>query len=109
MSPSIRSIVVPVSDLEAARAVYGAVLGSPHTDTPYYVGYDVDGFEVSLAPGRPTTAPVANVDVDDLDAAREGLLAAGASEVSEPREVAPGVRVCVLADPDGNLLGLREG
>ena len=52
MSPTIRSLVVPVSDLDAAKSVYTALLGSPHTDQPYYVGYNVDGFEVSLAPGE---------------------------------------------------------
>ena len=52
MSPTIRSLVIPVSDLDAAKAVYTALLGAPHTDQPYYVGYNVDGFEVALAPGR---------------------------------------------------------
>jgi len=57
MSPTIRSLVVPVSDLDAAKAVYTALLGSPHTDQPYYVGYNVDGFEVSLAPGEAAGGP----------------------------------------------------
>ena len=50
MSPTIRSLVIPVSDLEAAKAVYTALLGAPHTDQPYYVGYNVDGFEIGLGP-----------------------------------------------------------
>ena len=107
MSPTIRSVVVPVSDLEAAKSVYTALLGAPHTDQPYYVGYNVDGFEVSLAPGGAGGGPVANVDVDDLDGTRATLLAAGATERDAPREVAPGMRVCVLADADGNPIGLR--
>lgn len=105
--PAIRSLVVPVSDLEAAKAVYTALHGEPHTDQPYYVGYNVDGFEVSLTPNQAASGPVAYADVDDLDATRETLLAAGATEVSAPQQVAPGMRVCVLADPDGNPVGLR--
>ena len=50
MSPTIRSVVIPVSDLDATKAVYTALLGSPHTDEPYYVGYNVNGFEVALNP-----------------------------------------------------------
>lgn len=50
MSPTIRSLMIPVSDLEAAKALYTALLGSPHTDESYYVGYNVDGFEVDLNP-----------------------------------------------------------
>ncbi len=108
MSPTIRSLVIPVSDLDAAKAVYTALLGAPHTDQPYYVGYNVDGFEVGLNPGDDTAVgPVAFADVEDLDAARATLLAAGATERSAPREVAPEARVCVLSDADGNPIGLR--
>ncbi len=107
MSPTIRSLVVPVSDLNTAKAVYTALLGEPHTDQPYYVGYNVTGFEVALAPGDVAGGPVAYADVDDLDATRATLLAAGATERSAPRQVAPEARVCVLADSDGNPIGLR--
>jgi len=107
MGSTIRSLVVPVSDLDAAKAVYTALLGAPHTDAPYYVGYNVDGFEVGLAPGDVAGGPVAYADVDDLDATRATLLEAGAAERSAPRRVAPETRVCVLADGDGNPIGLR--
>jgi predicted enzyme related to lactoylglutathione lyase len=107
MSPTIRSLVIPVSDLDAAKAVYTALLGAPHTDQPYYVGYDVNGFEVSLAPGEAVEGPVAYADVEDLDETRAALLAAGATERNAPRKVAPEARVCVLADADGNPIGLR--
>ncbi len=108
MSPTFRSLVVSVSNLNAAKAVYGVLLGEPHTDQPYYVGYNVNGFEVALAP-RGDTPPgsVAYADVEDLDGVRARLLAAGATERSAPRQVAPGVRVCVLGDRDGNPIGLR--
>ena len=110
MSPTIRSLVIPVSNLDAAKAVYSTLLGSPHTDQPYYVGYNVDGFEVALAPGAPEASaggPVAYADVEDLDATRAALLEAGATERDAPRQVAPEARVCVLLDADGNPFGLR--
>ncbi len=107
MTLAIRSVVVPVSDIDAAKAVYTALLGEPHTDQPYYVGYNVGGFEVALAPGDTAGGPVAYADVDDLDGVRERLLAAGATERTAPRQVAPATRVCVLADADGNPIGLR--
>ena len=107
MNPTIRSLVIPVSDLDAAKAVYAALLGAPHTDQPYYVGYNVAGFEVGLAPSDVAGGPVVYADVEDLDATRATLLAAGATERSAPRQVAPEARVCVLADADGNPIGLR--
>ena len=106
MSPVIRSLVIPVSDLDAAKAVYTALLGSPHTDESYYVGYNINGFEVGLNPAG-GGGPVAFVDVDDLDTTRDILLAAGATGRDAPRQVAPEVRICVLADTDGNPIGLR--
>jgi predicted enzyme related to lactoylglutathione lyase len=107
MSPAIRSLVIPVSNLDAAKTVYTALLGAPDTDQPYYVGYNVAGFEVALAPGDVAGGPVAYADVEDLDATRATLIAAGATERSAPRQVAPEARVCVLADADGNPIGLR--
>jgi predicted enzyme related to lactoylglutathione lyase len=107
MSPTIRSLVIPVSDLDAAKAVYGALLGTPHTDESYYVGYNVNGFEVSLNPAGDGGGSVTFADVEDLDAAREAVLAAGATERDAPRQVAAEARICVLVDPDGNPIGLR--
>ncbi len=108
MSPAIRSLVVSVSDVAAAKAVYTALLGEPHTDQPYYVGYNAQGFEVAVVPrGDDGAGPVAFADVEDLDGVRARLLAAGATERSAPRQVAPGARVCVLEDGDGNPIGLR--
>lgn len=107
MSSTIRSLVIPVSDLDATKAVYSTLLGTPHTDEPYYVGYNVGGFEVALNPAGAGGGPVAFADVEDLDATRAALLAAGATERDAPRQVAPDARVCVLADPDGNPIGLR--
>src|SRR5215813_4262463 len=95
MSPTIRSLVIPVSDTNATKAVYTALLGAPHTDEPYYVGYNVDGFEVGLTPGDVAGGPVAYADVEDLDGTRATLVAAGAAERSAPQQVAPDVRVCV--------------
>ena len=105
---AMNTLIYPVTDLSSAKAVFTTLLGTePHTDQPYYVGYNVNGFEVSLAPGRGAGGPVAYADVEDLDAVRESLLAAGATERDAPNQVAPGMRVCVLLDADGNPIGLR--
>jgi len=45
--------------------------------------------------------------VDDIDAACERLVAAGAQVVWEPRDAPqPGARMAFLRDPDGNLIEL---
>ena len=75
----LQSIVYPV-DLEAAKAVYAALLGQPHTDQPYYVGFNVDGQEIGLNPHghqQGMTGPVGYWQVDDT-AAVDALVAAAA-------------------------------
>jgi predicted enzyme related to lactoylglutathione lyase len=107
MSVTIQSTVIPVSDLAAAKAVYGVLYGDPHTDTPYYVGYNVSGFEIALTPADVSGGPVTYADVDDLDAAHAALIEAGGKERTAPMKVAPQSRVSVVDDPDGNPIGLR--
>jgi predicted enzyme related to lactoylglutathione lyase len=107
MSTTIGSLVIPVGDLDSAKAIYTTLFGQPHTDEAYYVGYNVNGFEIGLNPAGGTPGPVAFADVEDLDAVRASLLQAGATEQSAPRQVAPTARICVLVDADGNPIGLR--
>jgi predicted enzyme related to lactoylglutathione lyase len=107
MSVKIFSLLFPVSDIAATKAVYVALFGAPHMDTPYYVGFKADGVEVGLTPQADLAlGPVAYVAVEDLDGTKEKLVAAGAKERVAPRQVAPGMRVCVLEDKDGNPIGL---
>jgi predicted enzyme related to lactoylglutathione lyase len=106
VSTTVHSVVIPVTDLAAAKAIYTPLFGEPHTDMPFYVGYNVGGFEIALNPANETEGPVVFTNVDEVDTTRQTLLDAGATEVIAPREVAPGNRITVLADKDGNLFGL---
>lgn len=110
--PGFTTIVAPVRDLTAAKAIYTALLGvEPHTDEDFYVGYNVDGCEFGLNPAgfdQGETGPLALVDVDDVRATIETLVAAGAEVVSEPADVGGGAKIAVLADADGNRFGLRS-
>jgi predicted enzyme related to lactoylglutathione lyase len=108
----IKIVLHPVSDVDAAKAVYGALLGiAPQADSPYYVGFDVGGQHIGLLPnGGPQgmTSPVAYWEVDDIEAKLDEVTAAGAT-VNEPvREVGEGRRVASFTDPDGNVLGLVQ-
>lgn len=103
-------VVIPVKDLDAAKKIYATWLGTePHTDTPYYAGYNVGGVEIGLNPNgyaMGMTGPTVVASVEDLDAARADLLAAGATEISPPQPAGPGQRHCTLADADGNPIGI---
>jgi predicted enzyme related to lactoylglutathione lyase len=108
----IKTVLHPVSDLAAAKAVYTALLGvEPQADSDYYVGYDVAGQHIGLVPkGGPQemASPVAYWHVSDLDAKLAEMTAAGATVKEAAHAVGGGRRVASVADPDGNVLGLLQ-
>jgi predicted enzyme related to lactoylglutathione lyase len=109
----LASIVHPVRDLDAAKAVHTALLGTgPHTDQPYYVGFNVGGVEIGLDPHghqKGLTAPVPYIRVADLDAALAEVQQAGATLAGAPQDVGGGTRIATVTDADGNTLGLIQG
>ena len=108
----IKTVLHPVSDLAAAKAVYTALLGvQPQADAPYYVGYDVEGQHIGLVPGggpQGMTSPVAYWHVPDIEAKLAEVTAAGATVKESPRDVGNGRLVASFTDPDGNVLGLIQ-
>ena len=111
MADKFAAIVYPVKDLDKAKAVFTALLGAtPAQDEPYYVGWTVDGQNIGLNPrgfDQGMTGPVPYVDVADLPARIDALVAAGATLAQEPTDVGGGVRIATVLDPDGNVIGLR--
>ena len=108
----IKTVLHPVSDLEKAKAVYSALLGTPpQHDAPYYVGFDVAGQHIGLVPGgaaQGMTSPVAYWHVPDIEAKLAEVTAAGGTVTEAPHEVGGGRQVASFTDPDGNVLGLLQ-
>ncbi|WP_103352811.1 VOC family protein [Amycolatopsis sp. CA-128772] len=108
----IKTVLHPVTDLAAAKAVYTALLGTgPQADAPYYVGYDVEGQHIGLVPDgaqQGMTGPVAYWHVDDIEAKLAEVTAAGATVKDAPKDVGNGRLVATFADADGNVLGVLQ-
>ena len=108
----IKTVLHPVSDLAAAKAVYTALLGvAPQADAPYYVGFEAAGQHIGLVPGggpQAMTSPVAYWHVADIEAKLADVTAAGASVKEPVRDVGGGRLVATFTDPDGNVLGLLQ-
>lgn len=108
----IKTVLHPVSDLAAAKAVYAALLGTqPQADGPYYVGFDVAGQHIGLVPGggpQHMTSPVAYWHVSDIEAKLAEVTAAGATVNEAAHDVGGGRLVATFTDPDGNVLGLLQ-
>ncbi|NUR07298.1 MAG: glyoxalase [Nocardioidaceae bacterium] len=108
----MRTVITPVHDLAAATSLYGALLGEPVMNEPYYVQFvGPDGQQVGLDPNghrKGLTGPVGYWHVDDMDAAVKALVEAGASEKDAPSDVGGGRLVATLTDADGNPIGLIQ-
>ena len=110
----LRSGIYHVADLQSAKAWYSQVLETqPYFDEPFYVGFDVGGYELGLNPDTSTIRPGAGGTmlywgVENADSALARLLELGAEQVEPVTDVGGGIRHAVVKDPFGNLLGVIE-
>lgn len=106
---------IAVSDLDAAKAFYGAVLQRTlTTDTmgPNPIAMlpfddDTPGIGGHLYPGKPSHdgATIHLIVSDSLDAARERVISAGGTVESPDVQIPPG-HFFYARDLDGNSIGL---
>jgi predicted enzyme related to lactoylglutathione lyase len=107
----LRTAIYPVKDLEAAKAWYSTVVGhAPYFDQPFYVGFDVGGFELGLVPdGTPgTSGPQPLWGVANAADALARLITLGAEVLDVLQDVGEGIRVAAVLDPFGNRLAIIE-
>ena len=113
MIQGLRTVVYHVEDLDRAKAWYTDLLGvKPYFDEPFYVGFNVGGFELALDPDMNGITRgnnlVAYWGVKEIDAAYKRALELGAVKHTEVLDVGAGIRVATVLDPFGNLFGLIE-
>ena len=110
----LRTVIYHVPDLPRAKAWYSAAFGvQPYFDEPFYVGFSVGGYELGLDPATKGTPPgpggtVAYWGVQNVEAAVQDFIQAGASLKAPVQDVGGDIRVATIADPFGNLVGLIE-
>ena len=110
----LRTVIYAAPDLARSKAWYAKVFGiAPYFDEPFYVGFNVGGFELGLDPDISAQAPgaaggMAYWGVENADRAWARLLEQGAAPVSAVRDVGGGIRVATVKDPFGNALGIIE-
>lgn len=110
----LRTAKYTARNLAEARDWYARVLGiAPYFDEPFYVGFDVGGYELGIvpdenAPSVRAEAGLAYWGVSNVDSALARLLDLGAVGVEPVQDVGGGIRVATVRDPFGNLLGVIE-
>lgn len=112
MTAHLSSILYPTSDLEKAKAIFTTLLGAaPTSDSPYYVGYEINGLQVGLVPGGHrdgVTGPLPYYGVEHVEQAVADLEAAGAEVITPATQVAPDTLIAVVQDAEGNAIGLIQ-
>ena len=112
---ALMTAIYPVPDIAAAKTWYARAFGvQPYFDEPFYVGFDIAGYELGLVPAEPpehepgNRGVVAYWGVPDANAAFTELQTHGAKELSPVKDVGGGIKVALLTDPYGNALGIIE-
>jgi catechol 2,3-dioxygenase-like lactoylglutathione lyase family enzyme len=106
----LRTVIYPAPDLAATKAWFSDILGfGPYFDEPFYVGFDVGGYELGLDPNAdPAAGAITYWGVPDADAAVAALVERGARERTAVTDVGEGIRVATVAGPTGSVVGVIE-
>ena len=108
----LRTTAYKVPDLMAAKTWYAQAFDTqPYFDEPFYVGFNIGGYELGLLPDD-AVGPVQadNVlsywGVTDIQVVYARLLELGATEHEAPNNVGGELMVASVRDPFGNVIGL---
>lgn len=108
----LRTTIYKVPDLSQAKAWYEkAFQVSPYFDEPFYVGFNIGGYELGLLPEEGETGNrgdyvVAYWGVTDIQKEYNRLIQAGAAGHEAPYNVGGEIEVAIVKDPWGNCIGL---
>ena len=104
----LRTVIYPAPDLEAAKGWWSRLLGiQPYFDEPFYVGFEVAGYELGLLPTvAPADGALTYWGVTDVAAAVAEAVAQGATEHAPVADVGDGIVTATVRTPVGAILGL---
>jgi catechol 2,3-dioxygenase-like lactoylglutathione lyase family enzyme len=104
----LRTVIYPAPDLDTAKAWWTGLLGvDPYFDEPFYVGYNVGGYELALLPSaEPADGALVYWGVADVAAAVATAMGEGATEHVPIADVGGGIVTATVRAPSGAILGL---
>jgi predicted enzyme related to lactoylglutathione lyase len=104
----LRTLIYPSNDLATDKKWWADVLGiEPYFDQPFYVGFNVGGYELGLDPnGDMADGPRTYFGVDDVHAAVDHFVEAGCTVYEQAMETGDDIVVATVKKPNGQLLGL---
>lgn len=108
----LRTTIYKVTNLEKAKKWYNAIFETePYFDAPFYVGYNIQGYELGLHPGD--EKPESKADsvltywgVEDVKTEYQRMIDLGAIGHEQPTNVGAEIVVASVKDPWGNVIGM---
>ena len=107
----LRTTIYKVTDLLEAKTWYTKAFNvAPYFDEPFYIGFNIGGFELGLLPMEDAKMNGENVlsywGVEDIQKEYEHLLSIGATKHEEPTNVGGELMVATVKDPWQNIIGI---
>ncbi|MBJ8338967.1 VOC family protein [Antrihabitans sp. YC3-6] len=103
----LRTVIYPVADLAAAKAWWTELIGvTPYFDEPFYVGFEVAGYELGLLPTEDSAdGSFTYWGVESVADAVAEALTNGATEHVPASDVGGGIITATVRTPDGSVVG----
>jgi len=108
----LRTALYTVPSLDEGKKWYALAFGiEPYFDEPFYVGFNIGGYELGLLPQETSSLDkaegvVAYWGVEDIEAVYAHLLKLGATGHEKPYNVGGELMTGSVKDPWGNIIGL---
>lgn len=108
----LRTVVYMVDDLQNAKEWYmKAFNAKPYYDTPYYIGFNIGGFELGLHPkenakGNDNGTVLTYWGVENVVETYENLINLGATKHELPNNVGGEIVLASVYDPWKNIIGI---
>lgn len=106
----LRTVIYPVADLAAATLWWSTLLGQePYFDQPFYVGFQVAGYELGLLPeASPAEGALTYWGVESVQEAMAAAVEVGAVEHTAASDVGEGIVTGSVLTSTGNVVGFIQ-
>lgn len=108
----LRTTLYKVTDLKKATEWYAKAFEiEPYFNEPFYVGFNIEGYELGLQPdegaeGEKSESVVSYWGVDHIHEVYDRLIKMGAVEHEKPFNVGGELMTASVKDPFGNIIGI---
>lgn len=107
----LRTTIYKVGNIDNAKEWYSKAFGvEPYFDEPFYVGFNIGGYELGLQPEEETDiekgeSVLSYWGVNNVEEAFNHILELGAIEHEKPQNVGGEIMVASVKDPWENIIG----